>query len=71
VAVLKLYRNEPLMPTDLGELDRIFAEAGIGAPEEMERIRGEGGLGIFLRSLVGWIAPPRSRRLTPSSEGAS
>jgi type I restriction enzyme, R subunit len=50
IAVLKLYRNEPLTATDLGELERIFAEAGVGTPEEMERIRGEGGLGVFVRS---------------------
>jgi type I restriction enzyme R subunit len=29
------------------------SEAGIGTPQEMERIRGEGGLGVFVRSLVG------------------
>jgi type I restriction enzyme, R subunit len=53
IAILKLYRNEPLTATDLGELERIFAEAGVGTPEEMERIREEGGLGLFVRSLVG------------------
>jgi type I restriction enzyme R subunit len=53
IAILKLRRNEPLTATDLGELERIFAEAGVGTPEEMGQIRGEGGLGIFVRSLVG------------------
>jgi type I restriction enzyme, R subunit len=53
IAILKLRRNEPLTMTDLGELERIFAEAGVGTPEEMDRIRAEGGLGIFVRSLVG------------------
>jgi type I restriction enzyme R subunit len=53
IAILKLYRNEPLTKTDLAELDRIFAEAGIGTPEEMERIREGAGLGVFVRSLVG------------------
>ena len=53
IAILKLYRNEPLTATDLSELERIFAEAGVGTPEEIERIRGEGGLGLFVRSLVG------------------
>ena len=53
IAILKLYRNEPLTATDLGELERIFVEAGVGRPEEMDRIRGEGGLGLFVRSLVG------------------
>jgi hypothetical protein len=27
IAILKLHRNEPLTPTDLSELERIFAEA--------------------------------------------
>ena len=53
IAILKLYRNEPLTKTDLGELERMFAEAGVGTPEEIERIRKEGGLGLFVRSLVG------------------
>jgi len=53
IAILKLHRNEPLTATDLGELERIFAEAGVGTPDEIERIRGEGGLGVFVRSLVG------------------
>jgi type I restriction enzyme, R subunit len=53
ISILKLRRNEPLTPTDLSELERIFAEAGGGAPEDIARIREEGGLGVFVRSLVG------------------
>jgi type I restriction enzyme R subunit len=53
IAILKLRRNEPLTATDLSELERIFVEAGVGTSEEMERIRDEGGLGVFVRSLVG------------------
>jgi type I restriction enzyme R subunit len=53
IAILKLYRNEPLTKTDLAELERMFAEAGVGTPEEIERIRSEGGFGLFVRSLVG------------------
>jgi type I restriction enzyme R subunit len=53
IAILKLRRNEPLTPTDLSELERIFAEAGVGTAEDLERIRTEGGLGLFVRSLVG------------------
>jgi hypothetical protein len=47
------HRNEPLTKTDLAELERIFTEAGVGSPDEIERIRSEGGLGLFVRSLVG------------------
>jgi type I restriction enzyme R subunit len=53
IAILKLHRNEPLTETDLGELERVFIEAGVGSPEELERIRAEGGLGLFVRSLIG------------------
>jgi type I restriction enzyme, R subunit len=53
LAIRKLRRNEPLTKTDLSELERIFAEAGVGTAEEIELIRGEGGLGVFVRSLVG------------------
>ncbi len=53
IAILKLHRNEPLTKIDIGELERIFAEAGLSTPEELERIRTEGGLGLFVRSLIG------------------
>ena len=53
IAILKLHRNEPLTKTDIGELERIFAETGLSTPEELERIRTEGGLGLFVRSLIG------------------
>jgi type I restriction enzyme R subunit len=53
IAVLKLHRNEPLTKTDLAELERIFAEAGVGAPEDIARVSAEGGLGLFVRTLVG------------------
>ena len=52
LAVMKLRRNEPLTPTDLDELERIFVGAG-AEPAQMEAIRAEGGLGVFVRSLVG------------------
>lgn len=52
IAILKLRRNEPLTATDLSELERIFIFEGTG-PEQFERIRSEGGLGVFVRSLVG------------------
>jgi type I restriction enzyme, R subunit len=53
IAIIKLHRNEPLTKTDLAELERIFTEAGVSSPEELDRIRAEGGLGIFVRSLIG------------------
>jgi type I restriction enzyme R subunit len=52
MAVLKLRRNEPLTPTDLAELERLFVAAG-ALPTEIETVRADGGLGLFVRSLVG------------------
>jgi type I restriction enzyme R subunit len=54
VSIEKLRRNEPLTATDLSELERMFVEAGVGAPEEVQRIAADGGgLGVFVRTLVG------------------
>jgi type I restriction enzyme R subunit len=53
IAIAKLHRNEPLTPTDLAELERIFLEAGVAEPEDLERLKSDGGLGLFVRSLVG------------------
>lgn len=53
IAILKLRRNEPLTSTDLSELERIFLQAGIAEPEDMYHVRTKGGLGLFVRSLVG------------------
>jgi type I restriction enzyme R subunit len=53
IAVLKVRRNEPLTPTDLAELERIFLEAHVGEAEEIALVNAEGGLGLLVRSLVG------------------
>ncbi len=53
LAIVKLRRNEQLTPMDLTELERIFVAEGIAGDEDLDRIRGEGGIGLFIRSLVG------------------
>jgi type I restriction enzyme R subunit len=53
VAIRKLHMNEPLTPTDLAELERMFVEASVADAAAMEALRAEGGLGLFIRSLVG------------------
>jgi type I restriction enzyme R subunit len=53
ISIHKLRRNEQLTPQDLTELERIFADEGIAGPEDLERIRNEGGIGLLIRSLVG------------------
>ncbi len=52
IAVLKLRRNTPLTTTDLAELERIFVEAGLD-DASLATLREDGGLGRFVRSLVG------------------
>lgn len=47
IAIRKLWRNEPLTAMDLSELERMFAEAGSADSGMMERLRAEGGRGIF------------------------
>jgi hypothetical protein len=39
IAVLKLHRNQPLTKTDVAELERIFAEAGVGSPHPPHQTR--------------------------------
>ena len=53
IAVAKLRRNEPLTSTDLSELERIFLDAGVADGDDLDRVRTQGGLGLFVRSLVG------------------
>jgi type I restriction enzyme R subunit len=53
IAIQKLRRNEPLTPTDLRELERMFVEAGIASEQELAQVRLDGGVGLFVRSLVG------------------
>ncbi|MEA2719392.1 MAG: type restriction enzyme subunit [Candidatus Eremiobacteraeota bacterium] len=53
LTIAKVRRNEPLTAADLAELERIFEYAGLGGPDELERATADGGLGLFVRSLVG------------------
>jgi len=54
IAIHKLRTNKPLMATDLDELERMFAESGLGAADDLRRAADESqGLGLFVRSLVG------------------
>lgn len=54
IAIQRLRMNKPLTSTDLSELERMLAESGVGAREDIERARAESqGLGLFVRSMVG------------------
>ena len=53
IAIRKLRRNEPLTAQDLEELERVFIAAGIAEQTDLEKVRADGGLGVFVRSLIG------------------
>jgi type I restriction enzyme R subunit len=54
LALQKLRRNVPMTHTDLEELDRMLRTAGVGDVSHIDRASSEpGGLGTFVRSLVG------------------
>jgi len=53
-AILRLRTNQPLTASDLEELERMLAGAGLGEPSELTKAKvGCHGLGLFIRSLVG------------------
>jgi hypothetical protein len=54
LAVQKIRRNRQITATDLDELEQIFIESGIGTEAEINHAKtNSGGLGLFLRSLIG------------------
>jgi type I restriction enzyme R subunit len=54
LTIYKLRWNMPLTPADLGELERMLVEAGVGTSADLSRAKQESsGLGLFIRSLVG------------------
>ena len=54
LTIHKLRWNMPLTPADLGELERMLVEAGVGTSADLSRAKQESsGLGLFIRSLVG------------------
>ena len=54
MSLRKVYNNFPLTETNIDDLRRIIYDAGVGASEDEGRPAQEaGGLGVFIRSLVG------------------
>lgn len=53
ITIQKLRRNEQLTPQDLAELERILREETDATDDDIASISTEGGLGLFIRSLVG------------------
>jgi type I restriction enzyme R subunit len=54
IVLHKLRQGRPLTPTDLGELEKLLLDAGIGEAGDIERARQTSqGFGRFVRSIVG------------------
>jgi type I restriction enzyme R subunit len=54
IVLHRLRQGKPLTPTDLGELEKMLLDAGVGAAGDIERARQTShGFGRFVRSLVG------------------
>ena len=53
ITIQKLRRNEKLTPQDLAELERIMIEQTGASEVEFAEVQIVGGLGLFIRSLVG------------------
>lgn len=53
ITIQKIRRGEQLTPLDIAEVERIFLENGIANADDIVEVQNEGGLGAFLRSLVG------------------
>lgn len=53
IAIQKLRRNEQLTAQDLAELERIMIQEAGASASDLAELRRTGGLGLFVRSLVG------------------
>lgn len=53
ITIQKLRRDQQLTPQDLDELERILVKDVGASGSDLEEARAQGGLGLFVRSLVG------------------
>ena len=54
IVLHKLRQGKPLTPSDLGELEKLLLDAGVGEAGDIQRAReASQGFGRFVRSLVG------------------
>jgi type I restriction enzyme R subunit len=71
ITIQKLRRDEQLTKQDLSELERIFLEEAVATEADLAKVREDGGLGIFIRSLVGLDRDAAKRALGSFVEGRS
>ena len=69
IAILKLLRDEQLTAQDISELERIMQEESVASNEDLQRIRSDGGLGLFIRSIVGMEREAAKRALATFMDG--
>ncbi len=69
IALLKLRRAEQLTPIDLLELERMFDAEGVPVADGAQEITQAGGLGLFLRSLVGLDRKAAKQAFSALTEG--
>jgi len=69
IALLKLCRAEQLTLTDLLELERMFDAEGVPVSNGAQEITQAGGLGLFLRSLLGLDRKAAKQALTALTQG--
>lgn len=67
IAIQKVRRNEPLTVQDLAELERIFIEAAVAAPEDLEGSATRAGLGSSSVLWSAWTARQQNTRSISSS----
>jgi type I restriction enzyme R subunit len=53
VVIVKLRFNETLNATDMDALEKMLVEAGAGSAEDIQAAKLDGGLGLFVRRIVG------------------
>ena len=71
ITLIKLRKAEPLTAQDLEELERFFLEQGIAAPEDLEVIKAERGIGP-LHAVPDRVGPGcRERRRSAASSPAA
>ncbi|NGQ92822.1 DEAD/DEAH box helicase family protein [Rhodobacter sp. HX-7-19] len=69
IALQKVRRAEQLTPMDLAELEKMFDAEGVPVSDGAQEIAQAGGLGLFLRSLVGLDRKAAKEAFSALTEG--
>jgi type I restriction enzyme R subunit len=69
IALQKLRRAEQLTKTDIAELERMFLDDGVSVDDTVPEITTAGGLGLFLRSLIGLDRKSAKQAFSALTEG--